>query len=62
MNTIHWIILGCVGLFVVLLFVRASFALSFARMAVLLSTGAIMLAPFIWRVCSVFKDPQVLMQ
>lgn len=62
MNTIHWIILGCVGLFIVLLLVRAKFALSFARMAVLLSTGAIMLAPFVWLVCSVFKDPEVLMQ
>jgi multiple sugar transport system permease protein len=62
MNPIRWVLVVALAIFVVLLIMAPKRAVGYARFAILSITGAIMIVPFVWLVCSAFKHTDVLMQ
>lgn len=60
MNWLHLLLLAMAALFVVLWPLSRKIAGTYARLALLLLVGTIMLMPFAWLVCAAFKDKSVL--
>lgn len=60
MSGLQWLLIGVAGLFVVLLPLSRKLAIAYARLAVLLVVGTVMMLPFVWLICAAFKDPAVL--
>ncbi len=60
LSALHWVLIGLVGLFLLLLAVSRKLAWGYARIALLAVVGTIMLAPFAWLICAAFKDKDVL--
>lgn len=60
MNSLHRLLLAMAGVFVVLLVFSRRLAFAYARFAVLAVAGTIILMPFVWLVCSAFKDKDAL--
>ena len=60
MNALHWTLLAMAAVFVGLLPLSRKLAVGYARFAVLLVVGTVMLMPFAWLACAAFKDPDVL--
>jgi multiple sugar transport system permease protein len=65
MNRLHIFLLCLAGIFVVLYAIsprRPRLAFTYLRYVVLVLIASVVLAPFVWLVCSAFKDPTVLMK
>jgi ABC-type glycerol-3-phosphate transport system permease component len=60
MNWLHWFLLILVAIFVALLPLSRKLAVAYARYAVLILVGCVMLMPFAWLIAAAFKDPDVL--
>src|SRR3982750_771593 len=61
MNIVHWILLFAACVFAGLMLLGArKLAWSYARFLVLCIAGTIMLLPFVWLICSAFKDKSVM--
>lgn len=61
-NTLRLVLLVVVAIFIALLFVSRRVATKYARVAVLVCVGTIMMLPFVWLVCAAFKDKSVLQE
>jgi multiple sugar transport system permease protein len=65
MNRLHIFLLCLAGIFVVLYAMlpkRPHIAFTYLRYVILILIASVVLAPFVWLVCSAFKDPTVLMK
>lgn len=60
MNLLHWLLIATAAVFVGLLLCSKKLATAYARLAVLVLVGSVMLMPFAWLVCAAFKDKRVL--
>ncbi|HEY7086980.1 MAG TPA: hypothetical protein VH518_02760, partial [Tepidisphaeraceae bacterium] len=60
MNWMHWLLLTLLAIFIVLLGLSRRSAWKFARVTTLTLVALIILMPFVWLVCSAFKDPNVM--
>jgi multiple sugar transport system permease protein len=60
MNGLHFFLLAMFAVFLILWPIRPKLAKSYARLALLLVVGTIILMPFAWLVCASFKDKDVL--
>lgn len=60
MNVLHVTLLLLVGIFLSLLPLSRRLAFAYARLAVLIVVGTVMLIPFAWLICAAFKDKAVL--
>ena len=60
MNWLRWTLLALAGVYVLLVFLSHRVANAYARLAVLIVVGTVMLLPFAWLICAAFKDPAVL--
>src|SRR5512146_166596 len=59
-NWLHWTLAGLAAIFVLLLLIRPRIASSYLRYTVLFLVATLILMPFVWLVCSSFKDKDVL--
>jgi ABC-type glycerol-3-phosphate transport system permease component len=62
MNALHWTLLALVAGYLAMRWAWPRVANAYARYTVLGAVAVLILAPFAWLVCAVFKDPTVLMQ
>jgi ABC-type glycerol-3-phosphate transport system permease component len=60
MNSLHWVLLALVAIFVALLPISKKWAGIYARFIVLAAVGTVILMPFVWLICASFKDKTVL--
>ena len=60
MNGVRLTLLLLVVVFIVLLPISRALAMRYARVALLLVVGTVMMLPFVWLVCAAFKDKAVM--
>ena len=60
MNGVRLTLLLLIAIFIVLLPISRALAVRYARVALLLVVGTVMMLPFVWLVCAAFKDKAVM--
>ena len=60
LSPLDWLLIALAAIFIALLPISKKLAIGYARTAVLVLVGTVILAPFAWLICAAFKDKDVL--